>query len=136
MHVFTEYENLALLLCTITAKPDRNQFREISVLFNGSEPVPNRPVRDRSSLRKRLQKELIGNQLTKTWAATRFACAEHFVQKTRKLLSDLCKNTNTMMDTSLKLFLCRALSTLEHFLYQAVHEGQMILTPAGFNSQG
>lgn len=96
--MFTWNENMSLLLCSLLQESCKNPFKSILRNFNravtdgepsnfgGPNHASNRPVRDRSSLRKRLQKMLHREQLSKDWESTRRASANLFVNSAKKRL--------------------------------------------------
>ncbi|GBG27163.1 Hypothetical Protein FCC1311_033862 [Hondaea fermentalgiana] len=98
--MFTWNENMALLLCSLLQESCKNPFKSILRNFNravtdgaafgpgGAAQASRRPVRDRSSLRKRLQKMLHREQLSKDWESTRRASANLFVNSSKKRLED------------------------------------------------
>lgn len=98
VQMFTWNENMSLLLCSAIQGSAKNPFKAILHNFNRAveaaraDPAylaavsKHRPLRDRSSLRKRLQKMLHGEQLSKDWEATRRAAANLFVNSARKRL--------------------------------------------------
>lgn len=104
---FTWNENAALLLCSFLQEGDRTPFKGILQQFNralvdqvqDAKTSPHeksllkdlRPIRDRSSLRKRLQKLLGSEQLTRYWANTRRVAAAYFVH----MVVQACRENET-----------------------------------------
>jgi len=96
LQMFTWNENMALLLCAALQESSKNPFKAILREFN--RPIAEnphfdnpfkRPLRDRSSLRKRLQKIIRGDHMSKEWERTRRSAAAVFVASSRQRASEM-----------------------------------------------
>jgi len=110
--MFTWNENIALLLLAILQDCGSNPFKKILEEFENAMDAscPSRPQRDRSSIRKRLQKLLGGmKQLTEKWSTVR-AEAVKVVRRKVMMMNELVSS----QDVASRL--CELVSLLEdHF---------------------